>query len=49
MNEDQNENEVKSENEIADYYDGVRNLELQGYESDIKRQELHCLLRQHYY
>ncbi len=37
MSENQNEPAPKSEHEIADYYDGVKKLEIQGYETGIKK------------
>jgi hypothetical protein len=40
MPENQNENsndDSKSENAIADYYDGLKQLEIQGYETGVKK------------
>jgi hypothetical protein len=37
MSENQNDPAPKSEHEIADYYDGVKKLEIQGYETGIKK------------
>ncbi|MDZ4793304.1 MAG: hypothetical protein SGI83_03415 [Bacteroidota bacterium] len=37
MTENQNEPAPKSENAIADYYEGVKKMEVQGYESGIKK------------
>ncbi|MCY7311233.1 MAG: hypothetical protein LH619_10685 [Chitinophagaceae bacterium] len=37
MSEHQTDPAPKSENEIADYYDGVKKLEIKGYETGIKK------------
>ena len=37
MSEHQTDPAPKSENEIADYYDGVKKIEIQGYETGIKK------------
>jgi hypothetical protein len=37
MSEHQTDPAPKSEHEIADYYDGVKKLEIQGYETGIKK------------
>lgn len=37
MSENQNDPAPKSENAISDYYEGVKNLEVQGYETGIKK------------
>ena len=37
MPEDQNSTEPKNENEIADYVEGIKKLEMQGYETGIKK------------